>query len=45
MVELIKGLASVRDGLTLIAFLSLVLLLALRTKKVLSWSSAWFATS
>src|SRR5437764_6741919 len=34
MVELIKGLASVRDGLTLIAFLSLVLLLALRTKKV-----------
>jgi tetratricopeptide (TPR) repeat protein len=34
MVELIKGLASVRDGLTLIAFLSLVLLLAFRTKKV-----------
>ncbi|HUB10948.1 MAG TPA: hypothetical protein VMB34_03245 [Acetobacteraceae bacterium] len=34
MLELIKGLAQVRDGLTLIAFLSLVLLLAFRTRKV-----------
>ena len=34
MVELIKGLASVSDGLTLIAFLSLILLFAFRTKKV-----------
>ncbi len=34
MVELIKGLAQVRDALTLIAFLALVLLLAFRTKKV-----------
>ena len=34
MTELIKGLAHVRDGLTLIAFLCLVLLVAFRTKKV-----------
>jgi hypothetical protein len=34
MVELIKGLAQVRDALTLIAFLALVLLVAFRTKKV-----------
>jgi hypothetical protein len=33
-VELIKGLAQIRDGLTLIAFLSLVLLVAFRTKRV-----------
>lgn len=34
MTELIKGLVQVRDGLSLIAFLSLVLLLAFRTRKV-----------
>jgi hypothetical protein len=34
MVDLIKGLAQVRDGLTLIAFLSLVLLVAFRTRRV-----------
>jgi len=34
MTELIKGLVHVRDGLTLIAFLSLVLLVAFRTNKV-----------
>jgi hypothetical protein len=34
VVELIKGLIQVRDGLGLIAFLSLIFLLAFRTKKV-----------
>lgn len=34
MTDLIKGLVQVRDGLTLIAFLSLVLLVAFRTQKV-----------
>ena len=34
MTELIKALVHVRDGVTLIAFLSLVLLLAFRTNKV-----------
>src|SRR5580765_1136931 len=34
MTELIKGLVHVRDALSLIAFLSLVLLMAFRTKKV-----------
>ncbi len=34
MPELLKGLPQVRDGLTLIAFLSLVLLVAFKTKKV-----------
>jgi hypothetical protein len=34
MGDLINGLAGVKDGLTLIAFLSLVLLLAFRTKQV-----------
>ena len=34
MTELIKGLVHVRDGLTLIAFLGLVLLFAFRTNKV-----------
>jgi hypothetical protein len=34
MTELIKGLPQVRDGLTLFAFLSLVLLIAFKTKKV-----------
>jgi len=34
MTELVKGLIQVRDALTLIAFLSLVLLVAFRTPKV-----------
>jgi hypothetical protein len=34
MSELIKGLVQVRDGLSLIAFMTIVLLLAFRTKKV-----------
>ena len=34
MTELIKALVNVRDGLTLIAFLSLVVLLAFRTRQV-----------
>ena len=34
MTELIKGLVQVRDGLSLIAFLALVLLVAFRTQKV-----------
>lgn len=34
MTELIKGLVQVRDGLSLIAFLSLVLLVAFKTQKV-----------
>jgi tetratricopeptide (TPR) repeat protein len=34
VVELIRGLVQVRDGLSLTAFLTLVLLLALRTQKV-----------
>ena len=34
MPELIKAIAEVRDGLTLIAFLSLAVLVAFRTKKV-----------
>lgn len=34
LVNLIQGLAQVRDGLTLIAFLTIVMLLAFRTKQV-----------